>query len=109
MKHACPEPLGPRRQQLFGHLSVVEPWACHQAPTLNSRNNSQKDLAIKGREHGVRESKAQEAQGLPQLFFPDATEALLRKQRRSAVRSKPKPLRKHSIRRGILCGLLLLP
>ena len=44
-----------------------------------------------GREHGVQESKAQEAPPLPQLFFPDATErtpkALLRKH--SEVRFAP--------------------
>ena len=48
----------------------------------------------RGREHGARESKAQEAPALPQLFFPDATErttkALLRKQQRSALRAKLK-------------------
>ena len=46
-KHACPEPLGPRRQQLLGHLSVVETRACHQVHTLNLRNNSQIELTIR--------------------------------------------------------------
>ena len=36
-KHACPEPLGPRRQQLLGHLSLGQTCASHQAPTLTSR------------------------------------------------------------------------
>ena len=39
---------------------------------------------------GARESKAQDAPALPQLFFPEANEALLRKQQRIAVRSMPK-------------------
>lgn len=45
------------------------------------------------------------------LFFPDANEALLWKQRRSAVRSKPKASAKaqHSLRNhSRFCGLLLL-
>ena len=36
-KHACPEPLGPRRQQLLGHLSLGQTCASHQEPTLNSQ------------------------------------------------------------------------
>ena len=47
-----------------------------------------------GLQNGARESKAQETAALPLLFFPDAAErtpkALLRKQRRSAVRAKLK-------------------
>ncbi|KAF2370626.1 hypothetical protein BSL67_16680, partial [Acinetobacter baylyi] len=47
-----------------------------------------------GCDHGARESKAQEAPALPQIYFPDATEqtpkALLRKQQRSAVQAKLK-------------------
>ena len=48
-KQACPEPLGTWTQQLLGHLSVMETWACQQAPTLNSRNNSLKEQAIRSR------------------------------------------------------------
>ena len=46
-KKACPELLGPRRQQILGHLSLGQTCASHQAPTLYS----QKQLPeITGRE-----------------------------------------------------------
>ena len=64
-----------------------------------------------GREHGARECKAQETPALSQLFFPDVTESLLRKQRESAVRSKPKASAKAQYllrNQSRFCGLLLL-
>ena len=65
-----------------------------------------------GREPGTRESKAQEAPALPPFFFPDATGAVLRKQRRvRLVRSEPKASAKaqHLLRnQSRFCGLLLL-
>ena len=64
-----------------------------------------------GREYGARESKSQEAPAFPQLIFPDANEALLRKQPCSAVRPKPKATVKarHLLRiQSRNCGLLLV-
>ena len=66
--------------------------------TLGRKHAFPEPLGPRRGEHGTPEGKAQEAPALPKLYFPDTTEALLRKQQRSAVRSKPKPLRKHSIR-----------